>query len=74
MALASVLVEVGLPLREVQQNKGTALFVFTDSENLRSVVSRYLKNDIQVSPKSFLMSWKSLRTKITETLAGKEKS
>lgn len=74
LCLASALMELGHRFNEVQNHKGSALFVFADSESLRMAVSQYLSGDLKVKPRSFLQTWKTLRTKISEILAAKEKS
>ncbi len=67
LQFAAVLAEMGAKLLKAE-NRGRAVFFFEDTETLRALASQYFEGEIKVKPQSFLLTWKKLRTMISEVM------
>lgn len=63
--LAAVLVAHGFVLEEVKkQEKGKALFCFSDTQQLKKLIDKYWKQKVRMNPQDLFTSLKVIKNRI----------
>lgn len=73
LAFTAAMIESGGKFIKVVNQGGSGLFCMEDTPALRNLARQYLARELRVTPQSFLITWKKLRTHLAEALgkAGK---